>query len=171
MEIPSTMKHTLKEHKWEKFPLEYQKYHLIFVYKNDINTFNNKCLFEYLKIIFPSCDGDKYLNGYNPFKKHKLDMSIIHLENVLDWSDTLYLENIRYLLLCGKYSDIPKSLIATSDLIIFEDTDDFNKYFNSYKFRKLENRNEKFFLCVDNNREENYSMKIIDPQSLKKYCR
>ena len=159
-----SFKSSIQELVWDKFPLEYKSYHATYIYKDKpINSIIN-----YLKIIFPS-----NIIEFNQPEEHIKDKEhafIIDLsKNIkLTWDISMCVNEKNHIIVIGKYDDISKSILTTSDLIIFDDNADFKKYCEKYKYLGLNDLPENVRFCITN-KDRDYKIFTINNNFLEKY--
>lgn len=99
----------METYKWNFFPVDFNNFHVLIV--SSMESQKNIKLIEYFKKIFPT--------------------SFLFCDTTIDFEKELEIKNNSHSIVYGRYNDIPSSILSISDIIVFDNTDDINKYLSS----------------------------------------
>ena len=137
---------------WDEFPVEKDKFSICLIKGESPPDTDFLNLTNYIKIVFPESS-----------------TLLIDYDTSIDAKWTLELSSRSHKISVGKYSNIPKSVLTNSDILIFSSIDDFNTYFRSKHFKTTEGFDIVSKFIVIDKRKINPSIHAISKSDLIRY--
>lgn len=99
----------MEVYKWNFFPVDFNSFRVSII--SSIEVQKNIELVEYFKKIFPT--------------------SFLFCDKIIDFEKEIEVKNTSHSIVYSSYNNIPSSILSISDMIIFDNIDDTNKYLSS----------------------------------------
>lgn len=165
-------------YKWKKFPLEENNFSICLIpsSNNDLESRDFSSLLNFIKIIFPEKIIDQEEQTINNAQnKYTLiyDFNKIDIPNWLKPQNLFckYLQHNHHIIIHGDYKNIPETALTNSRMILFESSDDANKYLLSrYHSISLNSFNiTDNFILIDKSIMGHCNIYAFDKKQLDKY--
>ena len=159
---------------WKQFPVEYSSFSVCVCFEdNDLlihsGAIDKDILLSFLKIIFPSHihSGAIENNKGKTTKIYNFDIEDIKWttnNNILQ----KHLSKKGHSIFVGKYDNIPNIIFTISDILIFTNLNNVNKYLERHNIQINNFDEQKYFLVIDK-RRLGFSFHGIDKKELERY--
>lgn len=166
---------------WGEFPLEVDKFSCLICLqdKNENKEEDLDTHVQLLKNLFYMINPQKmikYINRFSNSKKFSYDKEstlLVNLNKEFTWEDevefmNIYNESKYHILAIGELKNIPKIILSSSDLIVFEHSSLTKNYFHTQRVELGEFDNKNYF-PVANKTGSTFDVKVIQKSSLENY--
>lgn len=168
---------------WNEFPVQKDKFCICICTKNDQSEKEKdeiNRLINFVKIIFPEKNtiyNDSYdIINYkknNDGKNNDKSTLILDLKHKTKWVDNLYIHkqyiDSGYFIIFGEYDKIPKVILTTSDIIIFDTEDTCNKYLGERHKSNISNFNTDMYYILVDKRRMGFNIHGMSKSDLNRY--